>query len=278
MKKLSFLFAMVFAVSMAMAQKTTWVTQSGFGNDANITQSSALPGGYDVNSIYAVQSGDWNKLNTLQQGKTNYLELTTNGNDNTAKMTQSTMETLPAGGVNDAFVTQGGARNKAELAQGEIPNAPGSYENSVNTAHATQSGISNTYILNQGMLSNGYSPDNKQYLTQSGYGNNADLNQRGMTNYSDIAQTITGTWNIANLDQNDAALPGAGYDKSVSSQTGTKNLIDIYQHGNPLLQQAESFQDGTANTTNIKQLSWGVEKVIATQDGISDILKVDQQN
>lgn len=277
MKKLSLIFALVFAVGFVMAQKTTWVTQSGTSNVATINQDAGLAGGYDQNAIFAVQSGNYNALTTLQSGKDNYLELAQSGTGNSATMEQATKATLPAGGVNNAFISQGGVSNAATLIQGQNPLDALGYNHSTNTAHATQSGQNGSYVLNQGMLGNGYDPKNTQFLTQSGISNTADLNQKGYTNYSEVLQS--GNYNAADLDQADAAMNSSViWDKSFSTQIGTSNLLDVYQHGNPGLQEATSNQNGVSNKTNIKQLSWNKQDVVSQQSGTGDVINVTQIN
>lgn len=262
MKKVSLIFAMVLAVSFAMAQKTTWVTQAGTNNLADVMQTS-FDG--DATSIYATQSGDWNTLNTEQRGFNNYLELMQSGDHNLANMKQFTKGSP---NMNTAVITQDGDLNKANLTQKEDPlDFP---DDSKNKATATQSGDYNSYVLNQG--GNEWSPTNEQYLTQSGDANNALIDQFGYTDYSEIRQL--GNWNTTKLDQT-AGQGGAGTATSNSWQQGTNNLLNILQDYDPSQQIANSIQNGVSNTTNIGQEGNGLQKVVSQQLG-SDIIKVTQ--
>jgi len=285
MKKLSFIIVMVLATGFAMAQKTTWLTQAGYGNSATITQDASVS--LDANKIYATQNGSWNTLTTGQLGKDNYIELSQGGDNNSAKMVQTTL--LSATDQNSALINQGGISDKADLTQkGSTATLFGitSLDLSNNKSVATQSGTYGSFILNQGGPTTGLStaikPVNNSYLTQSGYGNTADLNQLGKTNYSEISQTATGNWNTADLLQENPILDGST-DISNSWQYGSNSTVNILQNETSLLlgnseQTANSYQSGLSNTTKIEQISHDVQKVSATEEGTYDILTVNQHN
>jgi hypothetical protein len=263
MKKLIFLFAMVFAVSMAMAQKTTTVTQTGDNNTANVFQNS-MDG--DANFIYATQSGDFNNLISEQRGGNNYLSLDQSGDFNNAIMEQYTKDVAP--NLNNALIVQSGDWNEATLTQKEDPlNFP---DNSHNVSHATQSGDNNAYTLNQG--GNEWSPLNENFLVQSGNDNAALIDQFGYTDYSEISQL--GNSNDAYLTQT-AGQGGAGTATSYSYQEGTGNLVDILQDYDPSSQYANSHQNGIGNITNIDQQGNGTQTVDALQEG-SDAINITQ--
>lgn len=263
MKKLVFLFAMVLAVSMAMAQKIATVTQNGNYNTADVFQNS-MDG--DANSIYATQSGDFNDLITEQRGNNNYLELTQGGDFNDATMEQFSKGTAP--NLNNALLVQSGLWNTVTLSQKEDPlNFP---DNSHNVGRMTQSGNHNTYVLNQG--GNEWNPLNENYLVQSGNNNEADVDQFGYTDFSDIRQF--GTSNEASLIQT-AGQGGAGTATSYSVQLGTDNQLDILQDYDPLSQYANSYQNGGGNTTNLRQEGNGAQTVVAVEDG-TDAIFIEQ--
>lgn len=263
MKKLVFLFAMVLAVSMAMAQKIATVTQNGNYNTADVFQNS-MDG--DANSIYATQSGDFNDLITEQRGNNNYLELTQGGDFNEAIMEQYSKGTAP--NLNNALLVQSGLWNEATLSQKEDPlNFP---DNSHNVGRMTQSGNNNSYALNQG--GNEWNPLNENYLVQSGNDNEANVDQFGYTDFSDIRQF--GTSNEASLIQT-AGQGGAGTATSYSVQLGTDNQLDILQDYDPLSQYANSYQNGVGNTTNIRQEGNGAQTVVAVEDG-TDAIFIEQ--
>ena len=263
MKKVSLVLALGLVVTFAMAQKTTWITQSGNGNLADVTQilgSDAAP-----NSIYATQSGDLNTLNTEQRGVTNYIELVQSGDENTANMDQFTSAT---GITNTAVVVQSGAWNKANLTQKEDPLV--GLDNSKNKATATQSGTQNSYVLKQG--GEEWGTTNEQYLNQSGASNKADVSQIGYTDYSEINQSAN--WNKAKLNQT-AGQGGVGTATSNSWQTAASNMLDILQQYDSGKLQANSVQNGAGNTTNIEQQSNNILNVVSQQLG-SDIINVKQ--
>lgn len=282
MKKLVFLFAMVLIAGFVMAQKTTTLVQSGNSNIATVDQMACLSGA--VNSIFATQSGNWNTLTTFQKGWDNNIDLLQSGDHNTADMTQETCDFGTSHGYNTAKVVQYGDANKADLSQMETDGDGGDawilgypvvleMDRSINLANATQSGNSNSYTLKQGR--DEYIPDNTSYLVQSGNSNNADVDQLGFNNYSEIRQT--GDWNTADLLQDgaDISLSAVNTDKSYSWQTGVHSTLNVKQVGDVDEQLAESVQNGSANTTNILQVGKTVQNVNAWQYG-TDVIDVDQ--
>jgi len=283
MKKLMTILAIAIATSFAMAQKTTWITQAGYGNSATITQDASISG--DANAIYASQAGSWNILTTDQLGKNNYMELSQAGDNNSAKMVQTTL--LSATDQNSAVINQDGLSNKADLTQKGSPTLLDGFQDlSNNKSVATQTGTYGSFILNQGGpttgLLTGIMPINNSFLTQSGYGNTADLNQLGKTNYSEINQTAAGNWNTADLTQTNPAIINTT-DISKSWQYGSNGTVKVLQNETSLIlgsseQTANSYQSGLSNTTKIEQISHDVQKVIATEEGTYDILNVYQHN
>jgi hypothetical protein len=272
MKKLSFLLILVLATCFAMAQKTINIAQNGVGNIANLLQDDQVLGGLTQNSIYASQLGNGNLLNSDQKGKANYIELTQGGTGNAAMMQQLgydlTVET------NVADVHQGGTSNVANLLQREnmVPTSV-NFNHDINIAHAQQTVTGGTYILNQGTVT--FIPTNNQDLVQSGVGNLATINQTGQTSLSTIDQP--GNGNRADLNQNgESGMGASSWVKSVSSQTGTGNLLNVKQFTSQTW--AVSNQNGNSNVTNIDQLSWDLEDVISTQNGTGDIINVTQLN
>lgn len=285
MKKLILFFAMVFAVSMVMAQKTTTLVQAGVNNTADVTQMACLSG--DDNFIIATQSGNYNGLTTLQVGWNNDIDLKQSGNHNTADMTQETCDYDESHGYNTAKVLQNGHNNTANLSQMEedggltdigyvwgfpVPINP-EMDRSINVADATQSGNSNSYTLNQGRQT--HIPDNESYLVQSGAYNGADINQLGFDNYSEIRQP--GYDNAADLLQEGPTLfASSSMDVSKSWQTGSLNGLIVKQTGEVDEQLAISRQDGYQNQTEITQVGFTVQNVDARQDGNGDVVNVSQ--
>lgn len=254
---------LVLVGCFVMAQKTSTVIQSGNGNIATVLQNSTDG---DLNAIYGTQSGDYNALTTEQRGNNNYIELLQSGNHNVATMEQYTGGTAP--NLNNALITESGNLNKATLTQKEDPlNFP---DNSHNVSTASQSGDYNNFVLNQG--GNEWNPLNESSLKQNGNNNIAAIDQFGYTDVSDIKQF--GNYNKANLTQT-AGQGGAGTATSTSFQQGTSNDIDILQDYDPLSQYASSVQNGTNNSTSIKQMGNGSQTVVSQQLG-TDVIDIQQ--
>ena len=271
MKKLSLVFVLTLAVGMAMAQKTTVITQSGNWNSADVSQTAGTfaygnHAELDANSIFATQSGNSNTLNTEQRGSSNFVELMQSGENNTANMKQFT---LVGGSLNTAKIMQSGNLNKVDLLQKEDPLVfP---DDSKNKATATQSGTNGSYKLVQG--GDEWSPTAEQSLTQSGIGNKADVLQIGIKIVSDIAQS--NNFNSAILNQN-GTQGGRGIAISNSWQSGASNLLDIHQYYDAGDLEANSVQNGLSNKTNIQQNSNHILNVVGTQLGVGDMINVKQ--
>lgn len=281
MKKIIILFTMVLAVSMANAQQTTWVTQTGYDNTANVTQEACISG--LSSAIYGVQTGTWNTLNATQTGMNNYIELRQDGARNVADMKQSTCD-FPGttiGGNNSADIYQSGNYGTANLVQKEV--SGGGWDFDVNYANAVQSGSHNNYNLQQGRVIFGanvpYIPKNTSLLRQSGYANDAGIMQGGKTDYSEIRQT--GTWNRADLHQRGIDQDGpSNYSEAISYswQTGARNTLDILQDNNPNVESVNSVQSGSYNITNVEQIGKLVQNVVSAQHGSHDVINVLQKN
>jgi hypothetical protein len=278
MKKLVFLVAIIFAISMTYAQTTTSVTQSGNYNTANVNQDLSNPNApLRPTSIYAVQSGSYNVLNADQLGTANYISLNQSGYSNSATMNQLTLAATTYGYTNNADITQSGTYNSANLTQKQDPGT----DYSTNTANATQSGNNNSYTLAQGLPHAGtvYSPINNQYLTQSGDYNYASLAQGGKTQYSEIKQTSTAYGNYAELFQKGQSGQSSSWDKSYSWQNGTSNDIMINQIGSPSGGEfGTTYQNGDYNHTGVTQNSWSLQNVTSQQHGNHNTLDVNQNN
>lgn len=115
MKKLVFLFALVFAVSMAMAQHMDVVNQTGNSNKAYVDQGFLVPTGPGLpgNVAYVDQIGDRNHADVDQYnggfaGDAHDAKVWSQGNDNTAKIYQERA-------AGDAIITQIGNANWADI-------------------------------------------------------------------------------------------------------------------------------------------------------------------
>lgn len=116
MKKLSFVFAMIFAASMAMAQHIDVVNQTGTDNLATVDQGFAGSGtALNGNIAYVDQIGhrneaDVDQMNNGYGGSAHWAKVYSDGNDNTGKIFQEN-----DGG--DALVYQFGNTNWATIFQ-----------------------------------------------------------------------------------------------------------------------------------------------------------------
>jgi len=280
MKKLFIsIVAVLFAVSMTYAQSTTFVTQSGNYNTANVNQDLSNPNApLRTSSIYATQSGSYNLLNADQLGSANYINLNQSGYSNTANMNQLTLNATSYGYTNNADITQGGNYNSASLTQKQDPGT----DYSTNTVHANQSGNHNSYTLGQGIPTNAgtmFQPINNQFLTQSGDYNSASLSQGGQTQYSEINQTSTANGNYAQLTQRGESGMSSSWDKSYSWQSGSNNNVMIDQVGSPSGGEfGTTYQDGNYNHTGVTQNSWSLQNVTSDQHGNHNSLDVNQNN
>ena len=110
MKKIIFLFAMVFAVSMVMAQHIDVVNQTGNNNVAYVDQwFNGSGGALDGNEAYVDQIGDRNNADVDQwnngyAGSAHEAKVYSKGDDNTGKIYQEN-----DGG--DAYIYQLGNNN-----------------------------------------------------------------------------------------------------------------------------------------------------------------------
>lgn len=235
MKKLIFLFAMVFAISMAMAQSNfSTVTQTGNNHKADVTQFGSLN-----KAKITQENGNGNRLGAplltdpgvnvggevddlskakglVQEGNENVANITQQGSNNAIQQFRE---------IKDVFnsVYQKGDGNNIVIKQVGNSNVLGQdiYEyNSIG-----QYGEDNVANI----LQNG--GENKLYkFHQSGDGNNADIDQIGYRNKIKAAsQSPIGGVASSRLkimqDGNDNEITGAG-------EEGSNIKGDIFQDGN----------------------------------------------
>ena len=114
MKKLTFLFALVFAVSMAMAQHSSTVSETGDGNTATITQGFAGSGtALDGNISAVTQTGDDNdavvsQFNNGYAGQHHESLIMQEGDLNNASVNQQNA-------LGNAYINQIGDQNTANI-------------------------------------------------------------------------------------------------------------------------------------------------------------------
>lgn len=297
MKKLVFLFAMVLAASVAMAQQNkseivqasedntatvnqeaetdeplngtySWVNQQGSKNTANVDQRhtgdlSNRTGNLDA---YIDQVGNSNEATQLQgphsqQGAT-YAKIWQGGNYNTAFQNQ-----VKYG--NSAEIYQGGSGNTARQAQ-DI-NLSLYAEGSFNMAYINQSGDENTAEQHQ----DGWSND--AWIYQSGSGNTATQNQVSWVSDAYINQS--GDGNTAAQDQS-GNLNSADITQSASESEATQTQVSSGARASavydPLNDAVIIQMTGTGNVaTQMQTMPSGVATDIlpnyayASQDGSS---------
>lgn len=167
------------------------VVQDGNGNDAKINQGV----GYAENNFaYANQKGDGNTSTQKQRYDNNYATVKQNGNGNTAKQEQYSSNN----GSASALATAGANKNKAEIFQGINPST---YTAVNNWAEQMQDGVGNKGFISQS------NKDNEAYQTQEGDINTATIWQDQIVGGNAILgsdwakQTQMGNDNTATVDQ-----------------------------------------------------------------------------
>lgn len=258
MKKVIFLFAMVFVVTFAMAQNTAVVNQTGNSHDASVAQTGDLNGatvdqfGGNNNYIDVVSTGNRNvvdvdqngtDINAANVGLYGYVHQT--GNENNAKLDQEGSKIDgkidQINGFNTAVVTQTGTWLQLE-SHGLVQER--AYGDAGNEAYLTQT---NSY---QSLNASQYGSANILRSNQSGNKNQFSAFQDGISNYAEITQS--GSDNFA------------GWESTTNNkltQTGTDNDAFVTQLGGSLFLLT---QLGDFNYTGM-QLTRSVAKVL--QDG-----------
>lgn len=259
MKKLSFIFAMVFAASMAMAQHVDVVKQVGTSNVSTVDQGfMPNPGpGLQGNEAYVEQIGkkntsDVDQWNNGYAGAAHYADVYSRGDNNVAVVKQ-----INDGG--DAIIEQIGDKNTAKIFQSgnfystttflpkydAVALQKGSY-NTIDivawgtnaTAYAEQFGYWNkiTQDLGQG---NGEKVQNSSFIArQYGIGNKAVQMMEGqgwaggilaVNNNGDIYQK--GDANCAEQHMHETATAAAAYNTAKATQLGDWNVSVQHQAG-----------------------------------------------
>ena len=273
MKKLIFLFTMVLAVSMAMAQtnNTSEVSQSGVKQTATVDQQ-----GMGDNTSYVIQASANNvatvkQINPIFDGSIdeddNLSSVVQTGARNNADVSQThdhgQGDYAGPGGLLEAIIYQSGDNNKAWQIQG------GANQMGASTASIDQSGNRNEAFQHQ------LKYYNEAYINQSGNANKArqaqdtELPEDGSANFALINQS--GNSNYADQQQQ-------GWSNRVeATQSGIGNTSEQMQHNNSWLSKAyvvqagnnndaSQSQVGNLNTANIEQYSNGNS---ATQTQVS---------
>ena len=215
MKKLSFLFAMIFAVSMAIAQNNesttdvdgnnnlTTVNQVGMENDADVTVD-----GNQNNAL--VQQGNFGGGNI----QSNYAEASIEqiGNKNLAEVNQR--QGFASGtAVNSHSIYQEGNENEGWLTTFNGGNSGMiSQEGNSNWAKGRQSG----------------KPDNNIEISQVGNNNWADVNQMNSTgNPQNIAGNSASVSQDGNNNWTSVDQSGGHHHTFIENTTGSGNEVDM---------------------------------------------------
>ena len=278
MKKLSFLLAMVFAVTFAMAQNTSTVNQSGTSNSAATTQT-----------------GDLNTATVDQAGTLNFVTVTSTGDNNLATGVQNGTQNGDASRPDLGYIKQIGNSNIAHLNEGVIGGATSNYAD----GFIDQTGDGNYAELNiTGQYHNGIDhgitqiqlgvemPGNQAFITEAYFNNDMDVYQRGSDNL--VTGIINGENNQFFVDQdgtNNTAWVNQlgdsngewGYywgwhlsdrNWNVLSQNGTENTGKVDQQGD--FNKFKMVQEGDYNVAQVLQL--GASVLDAYQFGAGNLI------
>jgi len=271
MKKLIFLFAMMFAVGMAMAQSNdASISTTGDDNIASITQAglsnlATIEQIADNSSAIQIQNGESNVADLDQKGgwpsdskvdgETGYQNQ--QGNNNHATLWQLADE---GNGGNDGNQFQDGSNNIAVA-----------WQHTVNaTVDQDQVGTNNEAMAFQ----NGFNGYIKQ--EQNGIQNIATVDEQGgggWDNGNSAIQIQQGNWNKAQISQygtggaksaqgNSASITQTGDDNWAGEGLYSNGLFGIYQEGNynnatveqnQNVNKSEVFQYGDDNIATVVQ-------------------------
>jgi hypothetical protein len=277
MKKLSFIFAMVFAASFAMAQNTATVTELGNNNAGYVNQLGA------TNTATIDQIGNLNNASTSDVyasslfGKlTDTKGVTQVGDHNTGTITQHNpyVGTTMAGPI--AGLNQTGDWNTAIISQTHNTAWDQEY------AWAKQSGDGNmstqnqdyTYAFQSHIWQQGRSLANPgDALTtvgniartdqEGGYGQNASIWQDGVRNN-------------AYSFQGNAAFGYTQSNLAETTQKGNDNKSTQYQYGSS--NTAKTIQLTNSNTSNLIQNGNQNEMVITQKIGNLNVVNLTQSD
>jgi hypothetical protein len=276
MKKLSFLFAMIFAVNMAMAQNNesttdvdgnnnlTTVNQVGMENDADVTVD-----GNQNNAL--IQQGNFGGGSV----QSNYAEASIEqiGNKNLAEVKQR--QGFASGtAVNSHSIYQEGNENEGWLTT----------FNGGNSGSITQVG---SFNWAKGKQSNG--PDNSIVIYQEGNNNDAEVNQENSDENSSAIVNQVGNNNWTSVDQSGGknheyientsgnwnevtAVQRTSWAKMVLTIDGNSNIVNSDQEHND-----KAYVDliGNSNTFDLLQ-DYNANHVGASVTGNSNDIDVDQ--
>ncbi len=233
MKKIIFLFAMVFAVSMAMAQNSSSISTTGDWNDASIKQGVA---NNNTASILQSQNGQ----SVVYRGNAEITQVTgswgkitqygTWGNGRIYENNYDRGETYQNGFQNNALISF-------------------NYGQGYNAGYIEQIGNTNTGYIHTTFHNNGTELD-PLLIRQTGNKNQAYIESgwnAPASNYNKASITQTGELNTSKVRQE-----GGDVNDARVVQTGNSNHADLVQTGAYLVATINQW-GGNSNIVNLKQ-------------------------
>lgn len=252
MKKLvTFLFVFAFISSMAFAQNSSTVTQSGDGNEASVNQQHVGVGAQNIAVVEQIAGEDEGNtvLSLNQYGADNLYDIYQDGNGNVVRQHPEQGKHGPS--INGEIdIDQMGDDNTVHDADQT------GYGNTVNI---TQDG-NNNFVDVEGQDSRvpgELETGNTVNVTQYG-----DGNMVGTGTGTGIYQTNGG--NVINITQDEGSRAGT---QSVQTSTG----LPIQEGGQGLVQIS-----GYDNTMNINQYGSGSKVKYVLQDGSLNTVNINQ--
>jgi len=312
MKKLVFLFAMIFAVSMAMAQNVGSVTQNGNDNIGVISQDGSGNEGIvdqlkgNNNSSSVIQTGNDNYALSTQGMLQNYYPDDRPGHEgemltSTEMIGSSNIISIKQVGEDYAEVLQTGSNNKSTVNQAANGNAAWSYqgwpygfwgETVVTSALKTTNGVVsiNQLSANNTAATWTYGGDNnKTTISQSvGEGNSASVAQGFI--YVDAPYNFSTP--VYNVKDNIATIAQAGASNTGKvmqlgntntfklTQTGDGNSVGYDATASSLLDKRNAYfkQDGSRNTFTGTQTDGSLLKSTSGQFGNDNTITLVQND
>lgn len=236
MKKLIFLFTMVLAVSMAMAQTNVDLDQTGsvaYWGTGLINNASVHQTGANIDADFDQISGTWNKVASTQDGTNLFLTLNAN-----------------AGTSSDADFKQSGLNSDINITQ--VATSGNNYAQTWQ-----QSGLG--YIADNNDIDVVQNAETSNHLKQRQSGKNHVVNLEQNAGTYNKAETYQGQWGALETDNIlvGAALGTWGplYDNlGPASQTSASNYNELYLDQNGSFNKVGLSQDGfDYNYANIYQ-------------------------
>lgn len=312
MKKIIFLFAMVFVVTYTFAQNTSNTLQNGDVNSISVTQTGSdnLVGRAGTPNFASSQTGDNNSAVVTQNGEGNTLffeqgvslrsgtfpsDGATHGDDNQLTSDQTGVENVAwgysIGDGNIVAITQTvgsnrtghwlwGDSNHANLSQTD---GTGNYSyaaanSSGNRSTITQVGVDNDGTTSQGWIGYANHNNNTASISQIGTGNTVSLADG--TEFTPALPGYTSDlwgWGIQQYGySNEGSVYQDGFDNQAAIyQFGDENEGTITQNTND--NKANLIQIGSANVAEITQEIGDGNIVNLKQDGTDGDAIVIQQ-